>query len=773
MRTSPKGLLAGLLLLPAFSLPAMAEPTTPAPLALTATATARGLVITTAQGTVRIEPWSERVIHVLAGADAAWPGNYNPAVIAKAARVDWQASETPDYHALTTKQLQVRVDRKTGAISFHDAQGTLILKEPADARRIARDGKISQSFALQSPIFGLGQHLNGLFDYTGNTVHLQQANRDVAVPMLVSPKGFGLLWNNASVTDVDVGLPISWGHPLQIRSEAGGGIDYHFIYGPEIDDVVAGYRDLTGRAPMMARWTWGLWQSKERYRDQQELLGVAARYRAMNVPLDAVVQDWQYWSAGNWGEHRMEPARFPDPKGMVDALHGQNVHAVISVWARFDTATRNAAELERAGALYPKTYTNVYPEGTGRWYDAYAPAGRRLYWDQISRSLGRHGWDGWWLDASEAELGGNWGELRDVKTAAGPGAAVLNAYPLLHTTGVYEGSLKDSPAKRPFILTRSAYAGQQRNAAITWSGDTTATWEVFRAHLPAALNFTLSGIPYWSADIGAFFGGKPSDPAYAELYTRWYQFGAFNPMFRVHGTGDGKEIWQFDAATQKILLKYTQLRYRLLPYIYSASADVTGRHGTMMRALVMDFRTDPQAVTVPDQYLFGKALMVAPVTSAKTDVRTVYLPGQDDWFDYWTGQRHAAGKVIAAAADIGTIPLFVRAGSILPLGPVVQYANQKSREPIELRVYPGKDGSYELYDDAGDGQGYTRGESATRRFTWLQSATRLTIAPWQGRFPGLTARQTYLVRCGPAATDRGVTVVADSSAVSVDLPDCR
>jgi alpha-D-xyloside xylohydrolase len=774
MRTSPKGLLAGLSLLSAFSLPALADGAPPAaPVTLKVAASAQGLVVTTAQDTVRIEPWSERVIHVLAGADPTWRGNYNPAVIARAGRVDWKIGETPAYHALTTAQLQVRIDKASGAISFHDAKGAVILQEPAEARKPAAGAKIAQNFALQSPVFGLGQHLNGLFDYTGNTVHLQQANRDVAVPMLVSPKGFGVLWNNASVTDVEAGLPITWGHPLQIRSEAGGGIDYHFIYGPEIDDVVAGYRDLTGRAPMMARWTWGLWQSKERYHDQKELLGVAARYREMKVPLDAVVQDWQYWSAGNWGEHRMEPTRFPDPKGMVDTLHGRNVHAVISVWARFDTGTRNTAELERAGVLYPKTYTNVYPEGTGRWYDAYAPAGRRLYWDQISRNLGRHGWDGWWLDASEAELGGRWGEMRDVKTAAGPGAEVLNAYPLLHTTGVYEGSLKDSPDKRPFILTRSAYSGQQRNAAITWSGDTSATWEVFRAHLPAALNFTLSGLPYWSADIGAFFGGKPTDPAYAELYTRWYQFGAFNPMFRVHGTGDGKEIWQFDAATQKILRKYTELRYRLLPYIYSASADVTNHHGTMMRALVMDFRSDAQAVTTPDQYMFGKALMVAPVTSPKTDVRTVYLPGSDDWFDFWTGRRHAAGRVIAAPANIATIPLFVRAGSILPLGPVVQYADQKTDEPVELRVYPGRNGSYELYDDAGDGQGYTRGESATRRFTWDQAGTRLTIAPWQGRFQGMKQKQAFLVRCGAIDTDRGVSVTAAGSSIDVALPHCR
>jgi alpha-D-xyloside xylohydrolase len=741
--------------------------------ALSASRTAHGLLVTTAQGTLRIEPWSERVIHVLAGRDPAWQGNYNPAVIARPARVDWRLSETAAYHALATPALQVRVDKASGAVSFHDPKGGPILNELAGSRRAAPGSGIGQGFALQGPVFGLGQHLNGLFDYTGNTVRLQQANRDVAVPMLVSAKGFGLLWNNASITDVGAGLPATPHHPLEFRSEAGGGVDYHFIYGPEMDDVVAGYRELTGRAPMMARWTWGLWQSKERYKDQAELLGIAARYRKMNVPLDAVVQDWQYWLPGQWGSHELDTARFPDPKGMLDALHAQNIHAIVSVWPRFDPGTGNAAELERAGALFPKTYDNVYPAGQGRWYDAYAQAGRKTYWEQIGRTLGRHGWDGWWLDGSEAELGGNWGEMRDVRTAAGPGAEVINAYPLLHTTGVYEGSRRDSPGKRPFILTRSAYSGQQRNAAITWSGDTAATWDVFRAHIPAALNFTLSGIPYWSADIGGFFGGKPTDPAYAELYTRWYQFGAFNPMFRVHGTGAGKEIWQFDAATQEILRKYTELRYRLLPYIYSASADVTHRHGTMMRALVMDFRQDAQAVTVPDQYMFGKALMVAPVTAAKADVRTVYLPGTAAWFDFWSGQRHEAGKIIAAKAGIDTIPLFVRAGSILPLGPVVQHAGQKSDEPIELRIYPGQDAAYELYDDAGDGDGYTRGESAVRRFTWDQAGGQLTIAPWRGAFPGLEVRQAFVVRCGPDGSDKGVKVVAERTAISVKMPRCR
>jgi alpha-D-xyloside xylohydrolase len=652
-------------------------------------------------------------------------------------------------------------------VRFETPAGKPIVEEGA---RTLRQG-VTQSFATDSLYFGLGQHQNGMLDYAGTTVHLQQANRDVAVPMLVSPNGYGLLWNNASVTDVDVNQPAAPA-PLVIRSEAGAGVDYDFIYGPEIDGVIAGYRRLTGDAPLMARWTWGMWQSKEHYATQDELLGVANRYRELGIPLDAVVQDWQYWKDGQWGSHQMDPARFPDPAAMLKKLHDEHVHAIVSVWARFDTGTANAAQLDKAGGLFPKVYHNVYPAGQGRWYDPWNPQARDLYWRMVMKTLGTAGFDGWWLDASEAELGGNWGEMREVQTAAGPGADVYNAYPLLHTTAVHEGMLRDQPGKRAFILTRSAYAGQQRNAAITWSGDIQGDWETLKRQVPAALNFTLSGIPYWSSDIGGFFGGNPKDPDYAELFTRWYQFAVFNPMFRVHGTGDGKELYAFDQATSKVLVDYDRLRYRLLPYIYSASWDVTSKQGTMMRALVFDFRDDPYAIRLTDEYMFGKALLVAPVVQARAGARTVYLPGKDAWFDFWTGAKFAPGQTVAARAGIGTIPVFVRAGSILPLGPVKQYADAPTTEPIELRVYPGKDGSYDLYDDAGDGYEYQRGQHSIIRLTWNQAAGRLNFAAREGSFPGMPKRQAFAVQCGGAG-DTKQLVEYDGGAQAVALAGCR
>lgn len=530
-----------------------------------------GIRIRTANGILTIEPRSERIIHVRFGADRNWTGNYNPAVIAKPAVVSWTLSSKAGSVILATSALQVSVDKTSGRIEFLDKDGKPVLKEAgAQPRTLLGAGKgTRQVFALpdDEAVYGLGQHQSGYLDYRSNIIRLQQANRDVGVPMLMSSRGYGVLWNNAAVTDVDVSIPQS-PHQLVFRSEAGAGIDYHFIYGPSVDGVIAGYRELTGTAPMMARWTWGLWQSKERYQTQQELLDIARRHRSMGIPLDAVVQDWQYWRPGGWGSHEFDPVRFPDPAGMVSQLHGLNTRVIISVWPRFDIGLQNLAELDQVGGAFPTVYPNVYPAGTGRWYDAWSATGREVYWKQIQQRLGRLGFDGWWLDGSELELGGEWGQLRQVQTAAGPGAEVYNSFPLLHTSAVHDGAKRDHADKRVFILTRSAYAGQQRNGAITWSGDTLGNWDTFARQIPAGLNFVLSGLPYWSADIGGFFGGKPSDPAYAELFTRWYQFGVFNPMFRVHGTGEGKELWRFPAATQRILLDYNKLRYRLLPYIY-------------------------------------------------------------------------------------------------------------------------------------------------------------------------------------------------------------
>ncbi len=770
MRQSIRGALGLIALLATALVLSSAGPATAAqPAVQSVQKTRTGLEIRLATGVLRLEPWSDNIVRIRVSAQADWPGAYNPAVIAQPRPVTWTVEDSDAKVILKTPALQISVDRASGEMLFLDPQGQRILRDPPWGRDTTA-GAPGQVFDLDSreSIYGLGQHQGGQLDYRGASVLLQQINTDVGVPMLVSSKGYGVLWNNAATTRVDVATP-QYANSLRLKSEAGGGVDYHFIYGPDLDQVVAGYRSLTGQAPLMARWTWGLWQSKERYQTQDETLSIVKRYRELGAPFDAVVQDWQYWAPGGWGSHQFDPARFPDPAGLVKAVHDLNAHIIISVWPRFDLTTANHDELQKAGALFPPAYPNVYPKGEGRWYDAWSPTGRAIYWNQIMRGLGRYGFDGWWLDGAEAELGGQPGQMAALQTAAGPGAETFNSYPLLHTTAVHDGMRRDMPQKRAFILTRSAYAGQQRNAAITWSGDVSGTWDTLAKQIPAALNFSISGIPYWSADIGGFFGGDPKDPAYAELFTRWYQFGVFNPMFRVHGTGAGKELWAFAPETQQRLIAYDRLRYRLLPYIYSTAWDVTERSGTMMRPLVMDFRTDPNVATLRDQYMFGRDLMVSPVIQQGADIRTVYLP-KGDWYDFWTGAKVAGGKVVAVKADIDTIPVHVPAGAILPLGPVLTYADQPSPEPLEIRIYPGRDGRFELYDDAGDGYGYEKGERATTRLTWNNAARTLSLGARQGRFPGMKTTVPLNIVCAP--TGKAVAVSYAGAEQTVALPDC-
>ena len=722
-----------------------------------------GIELGTERGSLTIEPWSEFVVHVRFGPEG-YAGNYNPAVIAQPGKVRFEVKQTTDGWMLSTARLQVHVAKTTGLVTFADARGAVLLRE---AERSVGNGTVD-AFATRTAVYGLGQHQNGLLDYSGSSIHLQQKNGDVGVPMLLSPSGFGILWNNASVMDVDVAKPDAK-FPLVIRNEAGAGVDYDFILGPEPDQVVAGYRWLTGDAPLMPRWSWGFWQSREHYETQDWALGVARTYRAMGVPIDAVVMDWQHWSPGQWGSFKFDKARFLDPAAMVRELAAMHVHMPVSVWARFDPDTDNAKALGEAGGLLAPTFKNVYPTGVGRWYDAWNPNARALYWDLIRQNYGAQGFDAWWLDASEPELGGDWGELRKLQTAAGPGAEVFNSYPLLHTGGVHDGMRRDMPLSRALILTRSGYAGQQRNAAITWSGDVQGNWETFRKQIPAALNFAMSGIPYWSADIGGFFGGDVHDRKYEELFTRWHQFAAFTPQFRVHGVPPGKEIWNFDGDVQPHLIGTVKLRYRLLPYIYSLSWDVTKNRGTMMRALAFDFRDDPKALTLTDEYLFGKAFLVAPVLEAGATKRNVYLPGRDGWFEFWTGARNAGGQVVEADAPIERMPVFVRAGSIVPLGPVKLYADAPSDEPIELRVYPGKSGTFALYDDAGNGYGYEKGEYSLIRLGWDD---RGRVFSFQAREGSYASPSRFRVVCGGAPSiSREVSY--SGAAMRVPLSRCR
>jgi alpha-D-xyloside xylohydrolase len=740
-----------------------------------------GVVLASSDGVLRLQIYADRIVRVWRTPAANVEPAESLAVILRPSRVRFQLEESADAIVLRTQDLLVSVRREDGRVTFADAAGTKYVEEGGATFTPVTQGpaprfRVQQSFASppafdgspQEAFFGLGQHQSGLMNLRGAVVHLQQINGDVGLPFILSSKGYGILWDNPAVTDVSVASPGSSG--LVFDSEIGRGVDYTFIAGPGPDAVIAGYRTLTGAAPLLPRWAWGFWQSKERYQTQDELLDVARRYRSMRVPLDAVIQDWQYWAPGQWGAHRLDPARYSDPRRMIDELHAMHVHAIVSVWPRFDVGADTGAELDRAGALYPPIFTNVYPPGRGRWYDAFSARGREIYWRQISERLGMQGWDGYWLDASEAELGGGWGEMREQPTALGPGAEVFNAYPLMHVRGVHEGQRRDFPTKRALVLTRSAWAGQQRYSAITWSGDIHGDWETFRRQIPAGLNFTASGVPYWNTDIGGFFGGDPAEPGYRELFIRWFQYGAFNPMFRVHGTNHAKEIWRFDADAQRMLRGAIEQRYRLLPYIYSLAWRVTDDGYTMMRPLVMDFPADAVALSIGDQFMFGSALLISPVTQPGASARNVYLPAGATWYDFAANTHHAGGATVTAAAPLDRLPIFVRAGAILPLGPLVQYADEAPNAPIELRVYRGADGAFTLYDDAGDGYGYERGERATIDVRWDEESAQLFFDTRRGRYPGMARERVFEIHwIGPEGAEARRFVRYNGRALTVSM----
>lgn len=734
-----------------------------APGAVTTDAT--GVTLETTTGLTRVEIWGDRIARVLHTPATTLPNIASLAVIGNAATVSWQFQNNGSHLLLTAPDFTVRVESPSGQVSFLDAGSATILAETATgttltATTVGNPGVpshvVTQKFDLGTgeAIYGLGQHQAGIMNYVGTRVTLLQENTKVAVPVWLSNKGYCVLWDNPAVTTVDVGQTtagkMSW------SSEAGDAVNYYFCYGPEPDAAIAGYRALTGAAPMFGKWAWGYWQSKERYQTQAELLSVAAEYRSRNIPIDGIIQDWRYWPDLNhsnaqygWGSHAFDPARYPNPAALMSSLHSQNIHTLISVWAKYEVTNSgvsiaNLQGLEAVGAAFNPAIPFVYPAGQGKWYDPFNAAGRQVFWNQVSQQIFSHGWDGWWLDASEAELSGNWGEFRNFNTALGPGAKHFNAYPLMHTKAAYEGQRAETSQKRAIILTRSAYAGQQRHASITWSGDIQGNWSVFANQIPAGLNFTATGIPYWNTDIGGFFSGNPATASYAELFTRWFQYGAFCPMFRVHGTSYAKEVWRFPSATQPILIDFIKLRYRLMPYIYSTAWKVTNEGYTMMRPLVMDFRHDPNVNGIGNQFMFGPAFLVNPVTTAGATSRSVYLPAGVDWYDFWSGLKISGGQTIQASAPIEKMPLFVKAGSIIPWGPSIQYATESS-DPIELRVYPGANGSFTLYEDEGDNYNYESGTHATIPFTWDETAQQLTIGQRVGSFPGMLASRTFRV----------------------------
>ena len=728
-----------------------------------------GAQFTVDGGTLRVQFWSPEIVRVTYAAGAELPALKSLSVVATPASVQLTQEENDQASTLATPRVKVTIDKQTGAVSFLDSADHVLLRETADGRKfqpatMAGDAVTScaQSFETASDegIYGLGQHQRGVWNYnTGGRVQLAQANMDVGVPVITSSKGYMLLWDNPAVTTITsstTGDSNAVQKTLRWSSEAGKAIDYYFCYGEgTIDAAMKAYRHLTGDAPLMPEWELGFWQCKERYASQEELLGVAKRLRDLKVPVDGIIQDWQYWPPGTntWGSHLFDTNRYPDPVAMFKQLHDEHYHTLISVWAKFDLGSENSKELNAVGGMFTNVTSYAFPPGHGQWYDPFATVGRQTYWKQMRDQLFAKGADGWWLDAPEPEIGNM--AFRTYKTPEGPGYTVYNAYPLMHSMGIYQGQRAATDQRRVVILTRSAYAGQQRNSAITWSGDIQGTWQVLKNQIPAGLNFSMSGIPYWNTDTGGFFGnrsagnGRPDNPQYDELFSRWFQFSAFCPMFRVHGSyglNPGKEFWRFPENTQQVLRTYLDLRYRLLPYLYSTAWQVTSEGSPFMRPLVVDFAKDPQVIGIGEQYLFGPAIMVTPVTTAGATNRQVYLPASGaPWFNFWTGETSPAGQRVETAAPVETLPLFVKPGSIVPMGPFLQYSSEKPADPIELRIYRGANGKFTLYEDQGDTYDYEKGKYATIPISWDDAKRTLEIGTRTGDFPGMLKERTFNV----------------------------
>jgi alpha-D-xyloside xylohydrolase len=550
-------------------------------------------------------------------------------------------------------------------------------------------------------------------------------------------------------------------------SEVGDGIDYYFVYGPELDRVVAGYRRITGPAPMIPRWALGLWQSRQRYETAKASLDVVDGFRSRGIPFDNIVQDWFYWKEDTWGSHEFDKTRFPDPDGWVRKIHEKHARLMISVWGKFYPGTKNFEAMRAQGFLYGLNLTEGLRDWVGdggypyTFYDAFNPAAGKLFWSQMEQSLFRKKVDAWWLDAPEPDLlptptlDGQRTHMHP--TAIGTGSRMLNAYSLMNSKTVYEGQRSVAPDQRVFILTRSAFAGNQHYAAAVWSGDITSTWTALRMQIPAGLGLSVSGIPYWTMDIGGFsvparFAAEhptaEDAEEWRELNARWFEFGTFVPLLRVHGEAPKREMWELGGEKHPAYqaeLKFDRIRYRLLPYMYSLAGAVTHEGGTIMRPLVMDFRADAKAREVTDEYLFGPAFLVSPVTTYKARRRTVYLPSAASWYDFWTGTNATGGQSIEAPAPYDSMPIHVKAGSIIATGPEIMYTDEKPADPILLWIYAGADGEFTLYEDDGVTYGYEKGASARIPMRWNDAARTLTIGKREGSYPGMQKERTFEV----------------------------
>ncbi len=905
-------------------------------------ATAARVVVTT---------HGDGMFHVVATPRAMLGEPVTPSLMVPAAPPAGEYSVTQERGrvSIRARDATAQVDLATGEIRFLDPAGKPLLeqaRQPAFTP-VTADGKpfvtVSQQFnrASDEGLYGLGQHQNMQMDLNGEDLELAQHNMDIAVPFLVSTRGYGILWDNNSITRfgnpapyrlvgeasgltvtsggkpgftaqyslggavavtqqeavidyqyiddqakwpeaakartvaadsgqntagnavqtqrvvwtgeltaqtggthkfqlyassyfklwmdgklmldrwrqnwnpwyANFAFPMRAGKPVKVRiewepnagymaflhngplpaadrhsiwltSEAGRAADYWFVPGRgTIDGAIAGYRQLTGKAVLLPKWAYGFWQSRQRYETQDQLVGVVEEYRKQRIPLDSIVQDWFYWPQDVWGSHDFDPARFPDPKGMVDRVHALNARFMISVWPKFYPGTAHFKELADAGHLYRGNLDMgnrdwVGPGYLNTDYDPYAPEARAIYWRQMRDKLAVLGVDAWWMDATEPDIHSNLSIENRIltmgPTAMGPAAQFFNSFPLVHAQGVYDGWRGFKPDVRPFILTRSGFGGVQRTGSALWSGDVASRWYDLRAQISAGVSLSMSGVPNWTHDIGGFAlesRFSAANPAAAdlaewrELNLRWFQFGAFSPLFRSHGEAPRREIYEIapeGSPMRDSMLWYTRLRYRLMPYVYSLAAETWLGDGSIMRGLAMDFPRDATARTIDDQYLFGKAMLVAPVTVHGARQRRVYLPAvPGGWYDFQSGRHHARGGWIDADAPSERMPLFVRAGSIVPMGPVQQYVDELPDAPVTLRIYPGAAGRFTLHEDDGVSERYRDGRYSRIPITYDDTTGAVTIGAREGKgYDGMAARRSFRI----VWMDRGRALDLDGAA---------
>lgn len=693
----------------------------------------------------------------------------------------------------SSKELTVKQDAK-GNLTFLTAKGKVLLKEKECDVLEAR-----QTFTLDKDeaIYGLGTIQNGKMNRRGEKKRMEQSNLEDFQNVLQSIKGYGIYWENYSPTLFEDNAS-----GMTFDAEVGDGVDYYFMYGKSADGVIAQMRYLSGDVPMFPLWTYGFWQSKERYKSAAETEGIVDQYRALNVPLDGIIQDWQYWGSNYlWNAMDFLAEDFANGKQMIQNVHRKHAHFMISIWASFGPMTQQFRELNEKGLLMPfETWPQSgishiwppvmkYPSGV-KVYDAFHPEARAIYWKYL-KTLYDYGTDAWWMDSTDPDFFNPKESDYAHKVYGGTWRSQRNAFPLETVRGIYQSQRKDYGQKRVFIMTRSSYAGQQHYGSNMWSGDVNSSWDMLRKQVPAGLSYSLTGNPNFNTDIGGFFcgsyntkgsGSAPRNPQFQELYVRWMQYGLFCPVFRSHGADAPREIWQFGKKGEPVydaIEKQIRLRYRLIPYLYSTAWQVTSNNDSYMRPLFSDFAADKKVWNITDEFMFGHSILAAPIVKAqyteekiiRTDAMTgwnrqdakgqkedgrgidwsatktaiKYLPKGAAWYDFWTNKQYKGGQDVTLETTLDRVPMFVRAGSILPLGPEMQYVGEKAWDNLEMRVYPGANGSFTLYEDEGDNYNYEKGQYATITFQWNDKARTLTIGERKGSYPGMLQKRQFTI----------------------------